>query len=136
MLKYKLYQDKREGSKTNGKWYARVAVDETVDLDGLAKHMAAHHSPYSEGLITGILKDMIACVRELALDGKAVKIPDLAIFSLGLKTKPADAPEEFTASGNVESIKLRSRATGVFTRSQLRLVAQVKEKDSYVSPGD
>ena len=136
MLKYKLYQDKRDGSTTQGKWYARVAVDETVDLDGLAKHMAAHHSPYSEGLITGILKDMIACVRELALDGKAVKIPDLAIFSLGLKTKPADTPEEFTASGNVESIKLRSRATGVFTRSQLRLAAQVKEKDSYVSPGD
>ena len=134
MLKYKLYQDKRDGSTTQGKWYARVAVDETVDLDGLAKHMAAHHSPYSEGLITGILKDMIACVRELALDGKAVKIPDLAIFSLGLKTKPADAPEEFTASGNVESIKLRSRATGVFTRSQLRLAAQVKEKDSYTSP--
>ena len=136
MLKYKLYQDKRDGSTTQGKWYARVAVDETIDLDGLAKHMAAHHSPYSEGLITGILKDMIACVRELALDGKAVKIPDLAIFSLGLKTKPADTPEEFTASGNVESIKLRSRATGVFTRSQLRLAAQVTEKDSYVSPGD
>ncbi len=49
MLKYKLYQDNRDGSSTKGKWYARVAVDETIDLDGLAKHMAAHHSPYSEG---------------------------------------------------------------------------------------
>ena len=134
MLKYKLYQDKREGSKTNGKWYARVAVDETVDLDGLAKHMAAHHSPYSEGLITGILKDMISCIRELALDGKAVKIPDLAIFSLGLRTKPADAPDEFTAAKNVESVKLRSRATGVFTRQQLKLAAQVREQDDYSSP--
>ncbi len=134
MLKYKLYQDNREGSQNQGKWYARVAVDETIDLDGLAKHMAAHHSPYSEGLITGILKDMIACIRELALDGKAVKIPDLAIFSLGLRTKPADAPDEFTAAKNVESVKLRSRATGVFTRSQLKLAAQVKEQDSYTSP--
>ena len=136
MLKYKLYQDTRENSKTSGKWYARVAVDETIDLDGLAKHMAAHHSPYSEGLITGILKDMIACVRELALDGKAVKIPDLAIFSLGLTTKPADDPQDFSAATNVESVKLRSRATGVFTRSQLRLAAQVREKDTYISPGD
>ncbi len=134
MLKYKLYQDNRDGSSTKGKWYARVAVDETIDLDGLAKHMAAHHSPYSEGLITGILKDMIACIRELALDGKAVKIPDLAIFSLGLRTKPADAPDEFTAAKNVESVKLRSRATGVFTRQQLKLAAQVKEQDSYTSP--
>ena len=132
MLKYKSYQDNREGSQNQGKWYARVAVDETIDLDGLAKHMAAHHSPYSEGLITGILKDMIACIRELALDGKAVKIPDLAIFSLGLRTKPADAPDEFTASKNVESVKLRSRATGVFTRSQLKLAAQVREQETYV----
>ena len=134
MLKYKLYQDNRDGSPNQGKWYARVAVDETIDLDGLAKHMAAHHSPYSEGLITGILKDMIACIRELALDGKAVKIPNLAIFSLGWKTSPADTPADFTAAKNVESVKLRSRATGVFTRQQLKLVAQVREKDSYTSP--
>ena len=134
MLKYKLYQDNRDGSTTQGKWYARVAVDETIDLDGLAKHMAAHHSPYSEGLITGILKDMIACVRELALDGKAVKIPDLAIFSLGLQTTAADTAKEFTAAKNVVSVKMRSRATGVFTRQQLNLVAHVREQDDYTSP--
>ena len=131
MLKYKLYQDNRENARFPGTWYARVAVDETIDLDGLAKHMANHHSPYSEGLITGILKDMIACIRELALDGKAVKIPDLAIFSLGLKTKPAESPDKFTAANNVVGVKLRSRATGVFTRQQLKLVAQVKEQDKY-----
>ncbi|MBQ2334433.1 MAG: DNA-binding protein, partial [Prevotella sp.] len=56
------------------------------------------------------------------------------IFSLGLKTKPADTPAEFTAAKNVVSVKLRSRATGVFTRQQLNLAAQVKEKDTYVSP--
>ena len=68
MLKYKLYQDNREGSKTEGKWFARVAVSETVDLDGLARHMADHHSPYSEGLITGILKDMALLGRELRVE--------------------------------------------------------------------
>ena len=131
MLKYKLYQEKRDND-FKGKWYARVAVDETIDLNGLAKHMASHHSPYSEGLITGILKDMISCIRELALDGKAVKIPDLAIFSLGIQTKPADAADEFTVSKNVKSVKLRSRATGVFTRQQLNLAAQVREQETYV----
>ncbi len=130
MLKYKLYQEKRDNA-FKGKWYARVAVDETIDLNGLAKHMADHHSPYSEGLITGILKDMVSCIRELALDGKAVKIPDLAIFSLGLETKPADKAEDFTASKNVTSVKLRSRATGVFTRQQLNIIAQMREKDIY-----
>jgi hypothetical protein len=46
MLKYKLYQDNRDGSTTQGKWYARVAVDETIDLDGLAKHMRFHYKKY------------------------------------------------------------------------------------------
>ena len=134
MLKYKLYQDNRDGSKTAGKWFARVAVSETIDLNGLAKHMADHNSPYSEGLITGILKDMVTCIRELALDGKAVKIPDLAIFSLGLQTTGADSAKEFSAAKNVVSVKMRSRATGVFTRQQLNLVAHVREQDDYTSP--
>ncbi len=134
MLKYKLYQDTREGSKTEGKWFARVAVGETVDLDGLAKHMADHNSPYSAGLITGILKDMVACIRELTLDGKAVKIPDLAIFSIGLKTEGANSAKEFNAAKNVVGVKMRSRATGVFTRQQLKLAAQVREQDDYSSP--
>ena len=131
MLNYKLYQDNRKNNPNKGMWYARASVNETLDLDGLAKHMADHHSPYSQGLITGILKDMVICIRELALDGKAVKIPDLAIFSLGIKTKPADSPENFTPQKNVESVRLRSRATGIFTRPQLGLVAKMKEKDTY-----
>ena len=120
MLNYKLYQDNRKNNPNKGMWYARASVNETLDLDGLAKHMADHHSPYSQGLITGILKDMVSCIRELALDGKAVKIPDLAIFSLGIKTKPADSPENFTPQKNVESVRLRSRATGIFTRPTIR----------------
>ena len=103
MLNYKLYQDNRKNNPNKGMWYARASVNETLDLDGLAKHMADHHSPYSQGLITGILKDMVNCIRELALDGKAVKIPDLAIFSLGIKTKPADSPENFTPQKNVRT---------------------------------
>ena len=74
---------------------------------------------------------MVRCILELALDGKAVKIPDLAIFSLSLNTKPADKLEKFSATKNVVGVRLHLRATGVFTRQQLRLIAQVKEQDWY-----
>ena len=75
---YKLYQNKRKGSTTKDKWYARSAVmGKTVSLEDLAEHMAQHNTPYSEGVIKGVLTDMITCIRELVLEGKAVKIPNL-----------------------------------------------------------
>ena len=53
---YKLYQNKRKGSVTKDKWYARSAVmGKTVSLEDLAEHMAQHNTPYSEGVIKGVL---------------------------------------------------------------------------------
>ena len=76
---YKLYQNKRKGSVTKDKWYARSAVmGKTVSLEDLAEHMAQHNTPYSEGVIKGVLTDMITCIRELVLEGKApVSAPPL-----------------------------------------------------------
>lgn len=130
MLRYKVYQDKRENSQTRGKWYAHVQVSNTLTLEDLAKHMADHNSPYSKGLIYGILTDMIECISELVLDGKAVKIPNLAIFSLGIKTKPADTAEDFSVAKNVAGYKLRARATGEFTPNMLK--NQVHAQEQYI----
>ena len=75
---------------------------------------------------------MVICIRELTLQGVAVKIEDLAIFSLGIKTKPADSSSKFSAQANVESFYLRSRATGQFTRAELKTVASISEMDKYM----
>ncbi len=93
MLHYKLYQNKSKGNKAYGKWFARAMVTQTIDLEQLAEHMANHNTPYSKGAILGVLTDMVNCIRELVLDGNAVKIPNLAIFSAGLTTK-AVKPEQ------------------------------------------
>ena len=80
MIRYKLYQNKMEGNTGYNLWYARAVCDETYDTEMLAKHMSTHNTPYSPGVIHGVLKDMIACIKELLLDGKNVKLDDLAIF--------------------------------------------------------
>ncbi len=131
MLKYKLYQDNRSNSLFKGSWYARVDVNETKDIDGLAAHMAAHNTPFSQGTIKGILTDMVACIHELTLSGVAVKLENLAIFSLGVVSKPASSPSEFSAKSNIESYKLRARATGKFTKAQLKQVANIREMTEY-----
>ena len=133
MVRYILKQIKIASSRAYGKWFAKNVVEETIDLDGLAEHMSNHNSPYSKGVIKGLLTDMIGCIKELLLEGKNVKIDDLAIFSLGIKNKlAANSEDEFTVSKNVEGVKLRARATGELMSKTLNLEATLK-KAQYIN---
>lgn len=112
------------------KWYARSAPTETVDLDGLAKHMAAHNTPYSQGCIRGVLTDMADCIKELLCEGKNVKIPNLVIFSVGLSTSPAQTAKEF-GRDNIRQFTLNARATGQLRPRTLEGEIKVMEYDAY-----
>lgn len=85
-----------------GKYYAYPVITQTVGIDGLAEHMASHNTPFSKGAIKGMITDMVSCVKELTLQGFAVKIDDLAIFSIGIRNKEGAASEkEFTIAKNI-----------------------------------
>ena len=128
MVRYILKQIKITSSRSFGKWFAKNVVEETVDLDALAEHMSNHNSPFSKGVIKGLLTDMIQCIKELLLEGKNVKIDDLAIFSLGIKNKlMADKEEDFTVAKNIEGVKLKARATGNLMSKSLNLEATLKK---------
>jgi predicted histone-like DNA-binding protein len=133
MVRYILQQIKITSHKCYGKWFAKNVVEETFDLDDLAEHMSNHNSPYSKGVIKGLLTDMIQCIKELLLEGKNVKIDDLAIFSLGIKNKVmADTEEDFTVSKNISGVKLKARATGELMSKSLNLEATLK-KATYIN---
>ena len=96
-----------------GKYYAYPVITQTVGIDGLAEHMASHNTPFSKGAIKGMITDMVSCVKELTLQGFAVKIDDLAIFSIGIRNKEGAASEkEFTIAKNIDGFRLRARGTG------------------------
>ena len=132
MLKYRKYKVNSNNELMNGKVYAKAVVNQTIDLDGLARHMAKHGTPYTRGVIAGILRDMVDCIQELTLDGIAVKIPDLAIFSVGIKSTGAESAEQFSAQENITGYKLRARPTGSYRNAALKLVGTIKELDDYV----
>ena len=71
---------------------------------------------------------MISCIKELLLEGKNVKIDDLAIFSLGIKNAKggAESEDDFTVSKNITGVKLRARATGTLMAKNLNLEATLK----------
>ena len=128
MILFKLSKNKNPKIKeAYGKYYARPVVTQTVDLNGLAEHMTEHNTGFSPGATKGLLTDMVKCIKELVLQGFAVKIDDLAIFSIGLKTKKgADSEDDFSVAKNIEGVRLRARATGNLTSSKLDIQASLK----------
>lgn len=128
MILYVLRQNNNEKSSAYGKYFAFPVIEETLDLENLAEHMANHNTPFSKGAIKGILTDMVSCIKELLLEGKNVKIADLAIFSLGIKNNGgSETEEDFSVSKHIKGVKLRARATGDLTTTSLNLEATLKK---------
>ena len=100
--------------------------------------MASHNTPFSAGVIKGLLTDMINCIKELLLEGKNVKIDDLAIFSLGIKNRKGGAESEdvFTVTQNIEGVKFRARATGELMAKNLNLEASMKKAKAVDDKGN
>ena len=128
MIKYVLKQNTNKTSTAYGKLYAFPVIENTMNLNQLARHMSEHDTGFSEAMICGVLKAMVRCIKEMILEGKNVKIDDLAIFSCGIKNASGGAASEddFTVSKNIKGVKLRARATGELSNSQLNLSANLK----------
>lgn len=136
MILYQKYQLKSGLPAAKGKYYARPVVNETLDLDALAKHMSDHNTPYSPGAIKGVLTDMVSCIKELVLDGKNVKLDNLAIFSCGIiPDHGAESAEAFKVATHVKGVKLRARATGKLSNKNLNLEATLREQSPYAPDG-
>ena len=119
-----------------GKYFAYPVITQTYDIDKLVDHMASHNTPFSRGAIKGMITDMVACIRELVLQGIAVKIADLAILSIGIKNKAGAASEkEFTIAKNIEGLKMRARGTGDFSCLNLSLDGTLKKASALLGDG-
>lgn len=137
MIPFQIYQNRSQISdQVYNHWYARTVSTETIDLKTLADRMSNHNSPFSRGAILGILTDMVGCIKELLLEGKNVKINNLAIFSTSIENEKGGAisAEEFSVIKNVKCVKMNALATGELSKSSLNIVATLQERSSYNSP--
>lgn len=99
-----------------------------VDLAKLAKHMEEHNTGFTEAMCLGMMTAMVKCIKEMLLAGKNVKIDNLAIFSVGIRNKVgAKSEADFTAANNIAGVKLRARATGTLSNTNLNTSANVKK---------
>lgn len=133
VLKYRKYLKKENNlyPESEPMYYARAVQDRTVDFEGLVNHMAEHNSPYSRGVINGVLTDMLACVKELVLDGKSVRLGDLGLFSVGIKSKGAITAKDWTVSTHLKGVKLNVRNTKTWSNTELRKLCSIEELTKY-----
>jgi hypothetical protein len=146
MIELYLSKNMVEGSAAYGKYYPRVSYKQTMNIHDMAKHMAEHNTPFSEGTIEGILRDFVRCTREQTLMGNTVKVDDLAIFKVSCigngSTLLYDPDTDKTISASigsigrndktgpaVQSLKLLAQATGEYTRDELNKVAKLAWTD-------
>ena len=146
MIELYLSKNMIENSAAYGKYYPRVSYKQTLNIHDMAKHMAEHNTPFSEGTIEGILRDFVKCTREQTLMGNTVKVDDLAIFKVSVigngNSKLYDPATDKTISASigvmgkndltgaaVQSLKLLAQATGEYTRDELNKVAKLAWTD-------
>ena len=118
-LKYRRYQAKSpQNPDAPAKWYARAVQDRTVEFEDFVTHISEHNSPYSRGVIHGVLIDMLSCLKELVLDGKSVRLGDLGLFSVGISSKGADTADAWDTS-LITGVHLNVRNTKTWSNTEL-----------------
>ncbi len=88
---------------------ATLQERECITLSMLAKHMADHGTPFTHGVIQGVLTDMVSCVIELLKGGYSVSLDGLTKFYLGAKTELVPTVQDFNPATNIKKIIIRSR---------------------------
>ena len=137
MIHYKKYQNKNDKMPAvYGKWFGR-AVHEIMEFDEFIEHMAKHHCVYSEGTLRGVLIEMEVCLRELLLEGKAVRLDDLGIFALSITNKKGGAAEADDYSASlITGVRMSLYLGKRFRAAQLFKDARFKEADKYIGDGN
>ena len=102
---YRLYQDNRSNSTHPGEWYARAVHTGTVDIDGLAEEMQANCT-VKRADIVAVLSELVETMQRHLQMSHRVKLNRLGTFKIGMSTKPAASPQEFTAGQNVKSVHI------------------------------
>lgn len=133
ILKYRLVELKypiNDPETPETRWYARAVQDRTIDFEDFVTHMSEHNSPYSRGVIHGVLIDMLSCLQELVLDGKSVRLGDLGLFSLGISGEGAPTRDVYNPTNYVKDVHLNVRNTKTWSNAELRSIKYYTKTES------
>ena len=88
---YDVYQNKNAQNAAYGKYFGRIVHTETLNTRKLARHIADHGSVYTQDVVEGVLTKAEACIVEMLLESKKVKLEGLGTFYLMAENKKGGA---------------------------------------------
>ena len=111
-----------------------MVTDREMNFEEFVDHISSHNSPYSRGTVHGVMMDMLDCLKELILDGKSVRLGDLGLFSIGMKSH-GELTRDKVSAASVEDIHLIVRNTRSWSNSELKKLCKITAYDSYGAEG-
>ena len=135
-IKYRKVKRTPQTGENAGKelWYATVVTDREMNFEEFVDHISSHNSPYNRGTVHGVMMDMLDCLKELILDGKSVRLGDLGLFSIGMKSH-GELTRDKVSAASVEDIHLIVRNTRSWSNSELKKLCKITAYDSYGAEG-
>ena len=97
---YRVYQDNRDGSITQGQFFARAIHTDTISLKEMAMEIEENVSvKYSD--VAAVLIELVNVMNRHLNASRRVKLDGFGAFKIGLKTKGALREEDFSATKNI-----------------------------------
>lgn len=126
-IDYELYRNNNRQSAGYGRVYARMRHGRTYDLDALCSEMSSRGSLWPEDVMKGVIRRAVIEVTHLLCEGHKVKLDDLCILSLGIKSRGADDESQFRADRDIERVTLNVQPTGDM-RENMKSIKMKKER--------
>ena len=102
---YRLAQNKMEGSKAYGKWYAQAVMTGVVDTNALAIIMQ-RNCTVKKADILAVITELIETMQDQLQDSKRVKLDGFGSFKIGIENEKGGAltAADFSATKNVKGL--------------------------------
>ncbi|MBQ7420985.1 MAG: HU family DNA-binding protein [Prevotella sp.] len=100
---YKLYQNNRTNSTTQGQWYARATHYGILTTDEIVDSIT-QETTLTDVEVIGVIRALLRHIRTGLRNGKRVRLDKFGSFKTGLKSTPAVSAKAFNPSQNIKSL--------------------------------
>jgi predicted histone-like DNA-binding protein len=134
---YKLYQLNNTKNKSNGLWFARPCISDTLGVDKLAEKIQ-NRCTVTHPDIVAVISALVDAMREGLQDGKRIYIDRFGTFKVGIHCTGAKTAKEFSIASNVKSLHVLYHP--IMTIDNKKRVnsllngCKFKEMDAYTKP--
>jgi predicted histone-like DNA-binding protein len=134
---YKLYQLKNKNNKSNGLWFARPCISDTLGVDKLAEEIQ-NRCTVTHPDIVAVISALVDAMREGLQEGKRIYIDRFGTFKVGIHCTGAKTAKEFTVVSNVKRLHvLYSPITTIDNKKHVNSLlngCKLKEMNAYAKP--